>query len=271
MHHIFRFILAAGLLLSTQAWAVSAISISALQGRITILRHGDSLSPKANDPIEVGDHVTVGALGWVMLKLSDGGSFTLRQGADFSFDGYHFSGRQVQPEDSVFVSLFKGSMRAITGLIGQTNHRNYAIKTPAATIGVRGTDHNVVIVGEGAGNAEDTPPGVYDQVNDGETVLTTDQGEVDIHKGETGSVPLFGGLPRLLDHIPKLLEKIDDEDLRNGIQDHLKAIHEMMNDGSFKNTLSGVQQLRDLRGKPNSGDERKKVINKMLDDMTKDE
>lgn len=266
---LLRFVVVLASMFAASAWAGPSIFISALKGNVSLVSHGKQIVPKVQSAVAIGDRITVGPDSWTTLRFSDGGSFTLRSGAVFTVDRYQYSGQKPEPKDGMFVSLFKGSMRAISGLVSKKNHVNYAIRTPTATIGVRGTDHDVVVVTEGENSG--TEPGTYDKVNDGETVLQTPQGEVHVLKGQVASAPLMGGLPRLLDRVPKMLERIEDEDLRNGIQEHLKAIHEMMEDGTFKNTLQGMQELRNLRGKPGSEGERKKILNKMLDDMSKDD
>ena len=263
----FRCILAVLLLCCGSAWAASGIVISAMRGEVVVMSHGQRVVPRVNGDVNIGDHITVGSNGWVTLRFSDGGSFTLRGGSDFTVDRYQYSTAKTEKNDGLLVTLFKGSMRAISGLVSKKNRKNYAIRTPTATVGVRGTDHDVMVVTEAGEGVE---PGTYDRVNDGETVLQTEKGEIRIQKGQVGSVPL-GGLPRLMDRVPRLLERIEDEDLRNGIQEHLKEIHEMMNDGTFKGALQGMQELRALRGKPGSEGERRRILNRMLEDMDKDD
>lgn len=262
-----RCIVAVALFCIGNAWADSGILISAMRGEVVVMSRGQRSVPRVNSEVSPGDHITVGSNGWVTLRFSDGGSFTLRSGSDFTVDRYQYSTAKTAKNDGLLVTLFKGSMRAISGLVSKKNRKNYAIRTPTATVGVRGTDHDVMVVTEAGDGME---AGTYDRVNDGETVLQTAQGEILIRKGQVGSVPL-GGLPRLMDRIPRLLERIEDEDLRNGIQEHLKAIHEMMDDGTFKGALQGMQDLRALRGKPGSEGERRKILDRMLEDMNKDD
>jgi hypothetical protein len=52
---------------------------------------------------------------------------------DFVFDA------ENPGEGRFLVSLLKGSVRALTGLIGKFQARNVSFKTPTATIGIRGT------------------------------------------------------------------------------------------------------------------------------------
>lgn len=248
------------------ACADPAISISALRGQVTIVSNGQKVVPRASAEVHQGDRITVGKDAWLTLRFSDGGSFTLRSGSDFVVDRYQYSATD-NAEDGLLVSLFKGSMRAISGLVAKKNQQNYAIRTPTATVGVRGTDHDVIVVTEEEAT-EDTEAGTYNRVNDGETVLQTEAGEVHLLKGQAGRADPFGRLPRLLDRMPRLLKRIKDDDLRNGILEHLKSIHEMMQDGTFRAAAKGLRELRQLRGPENRG-KRREVLKRMLDDMDK--
>lgn len=96
-------------------------------------------------------------------------------------------------------------MRSITGWIGKTNPQAYAIKTPVATIGVRGTDHEtMVILAPESGQPQSAGvPGTYDKVNQGSTVVRTDKGSVVVTPNQAAFAELEGkAAPRLLASIP---------------------------------------------------------------------
>jgi hypothetical protein len=54
------------------------------------------------------------------------------------------SSNSLKTAGTTALSLLKGSLRAVTGLIGKTNRENYSVSTLVATIGIRGTDFIVV-------------------------------------------------------------------------------------------------------------------------------
>jgi hypothetical protein len=56
-------------------------------------------------------------------------------------------------EGRFLVSLLKGSMRALTGLIGKANNRNVGFTTATATIGIRGTGLDLECNEEGKSEA----------------------------------------------------------------------------------------------------------------------
>jgi hypothetical protein len=86
---------------------------------------------------------------------------------EFRIDEYQFAGKADGSERGFF-SLLKGGFRSITGIIGRANKDSYGIRTPAATIGIRGTDHETVHLAAALPNL---PEGSYNKVNTGATVV----------------------------------------------------------------------------------------------------
>ena len=62
----------------------------------------------------------------------------MQPNTEYQIDDYNFEGKADGKERS-FLSLLKGSVRLVTGVIGKANRRNFRIKTSVATIGIRGT------------------------------------------------------------------------------------------------------------------------------------
>ncbi|HEY4254941.1 MAG TPA: FecR family protein [Chlamydiales bacterium] len=80
------------------------------------------------------------------LKFTDGGLMTLIASTQFSIDSYHFN-TPGQKDESVS-SLAKGGFRAVSGSISKSNPDNYEVKTPSATIGLRGTTFDIHVLGQ---------------------------------------------------------------------------------------------------------------------------
>ncbi len=73
-----------------------------------------------------------------MLAFRDDSRLTLGANSQFRVDAFLFDDKN--PGDGKFlVSLLRGSLRALTGLIGKANNRNVGFATPTATVGIRGT------------------------------------------------------------------------------------------------------------------------------------
>lgn len=132
----------------------------------------------------------------VHLITEDGGVIALRPDTKFRVDEYKAEGDST---DRIFMSLFKGAIRSITGWIGKHDTSAYRITTPTATIGIRGTDHETTVIENGGADQ----PGTYDTVNEGSTILKTPQGETQVTPGKFAFVPRNGSAaPYLLTRQP---------------------------------------------------------------------
>ena len=92
----------------------------------------DGASVYAGETVETGP----GAKG--VLVFRDDSRLSLGALTRFKVDSFVFDDKN--PADGRFlISLLRGSMRALTGVIGKTNTRNVGFSTATATIGIRGT------------------------------------------------------------------------------------------------------------------------------------
>jgi hypothetical protein len=78
--------------------------------------------------------------GRVQVRFTDGGYFSLQPQTHFRVDEYRYSGTHDEG-DHVFLSLLKGGLRTISGLVGKSNRAAYRMTTTVATIGIRGTEY----------------------------------------------------------------------------------------------------------------------------------
>jgi hypothetical protein len=172
-----------------------------LQGRERVLQKGDAVAP--------GDRIVTSENALVQLRMNDGGYLSVRPGTEMKIDQFVFDEKD-QKKSSFLVSLIKGGFRSITGLIGRTNPDAYEIRTPAATIGIRGTDHEPMYIPPVAsGLPTINAPGVYDKVNDGETFLRNEHGILPIKPGQIGFSPLKPAVaPQMLQRVPEFY-KVD--------------------------------------------------------------
>ncbi|MBL8385568.1 MAG: FecR domain-containing protein, partial [Burkholderiales bacterium] len=91
--------------------------------------------------VRVGETVST-QNGRAQMRFSDGAYVSLQPQTDFKIDNYVFEGRGT-PNESAVMSLLKGGMRTITGLIGRTNRDGYRLQTSTATVGIRGTQYSI--------------------------------------------------------------------------------------------------------------------------------
>jgi hypothetical protein len=145
-----------------------------------------------------GDRIETGSDGELHVAMEDGGFLAVRPNTSLTIAGYRAQGDER--DQSVF-SLLKGSIRSVTGWIARFNPPGYQVRTPTATIGVRGTDHEPLVIPEGSAEGE---PGTYDKVNAGRSVLKTARGEIEVLPDRAAFAAFKGDLaPRLLAEIPR--------------------------------------------------------------------
>ena len=111
-------------------------------GDVKVKRADGALSPLAKGlDIDSGQSVVTGADGRAQVRFTDGGLISLQPNTEFKIASY--VDKLDAKEDRFLVDLLRGSMRAITGLIGKRNRDNYKVNTATATIGIRGSGFNV--------------------------------------------------------------------------------------------------------------------------------
>ena len=114
-------------------FAAGAVTASTADGRSRTLIKGAD--------VQVGETVTTQD-GRAQMRFRDGAYVSLQPQTQFKVENYVFDGRGSSNENAV-MSLLKGGMRTITGLIGKTNRDGYKVQTTTATIGIRGTEYSV--------------------------------------------------------------------------------------------------------------------------------
>jgi hypothetical protein len=127
-------------MLSGHALAETAGRVSFVSGDAAVTgRDGSSRALKRGDAINGGDRISTRA-GRVQIRFTDGGFVSLQPNTVFGVDEYLYANRKPE-ETSLFFSLVQGGMRTITGAIGKVNKKSYQVRTPVATIGIRGTEY----------------------------------------------------------------------------------------------------------------------------------
>jgi len=132
-------ILAFLLCIASPAWAKGGY-IYEYAGDVKVKVAGGAVQA-ATDSMHLDDNTAImtGNMSRAVLKFEDGQLVVLSANTTFQIKKYSFDSAQVE-KSSIFFSLFKGGLRAVTGLIGQQNKQAFKMTTPTATIGIRGTD-----------------------------------------------------------------------------------------------------------------------------------
>jgi hypothetical protein len=137
------------------------------------------------------------------LRFKDRALMTLKPGTELNIGDYHFGGAK-DPENQSFMTLVSGGFRTISGAIGKLNKSAYRIETPAASIGIRGTDYELVISVDGK---------LFAAVHDGGISLVNDLGELDLGSNSNYIFAVVGQgeIPSGLDEVPEIFVIQDGE------------------------------------------------------------
>jgi hypothetical protein len=234
-------LLAALLAAGMPAWAAQvAGTISNLSGALLARKADGSVKVLGlKSEVEQGDTLVSEKGTYALIRLIDGSTITLKPNTTFKIEAFAYAADKPA-EDSASFSLVKGGLRSITGLLGKRNKEKFELKTPTATIGIRGTTFDVDYVEEtaesvaarqdylmastaGLGDsmpvkplqlaqsAPRTPapgalaPGLYVHVIDGLINLSNKGGVQAFGAGQFGFTPSFSQPPVVLPRNPGLL------------------------------------------------------------------
>jgi len=182
---------------SPAAYAAVAGHVQFVSGDVQIVNAaGHAHQAQKGGAINEGDTLTSAQKSSAQIKMQDGGLIAIRPDSQMKFDQFVFTGKEDGSEKSFF-SVFKGGFRAITGAIGQVNKQNYRITTPTASIGIRGSDHETLVIIPGGPLAQLAPTGSYSKVNVGGTSMTTNEGTLNVGPNQMGYAGSLDQPPQL--------------------------------------------------------------------------
>ncbi|HEY4374535.1 MAG TPA: FecR domain-containing protein [Burkholderiales bacterium] len=165
-----------------RAHAQAAGSIERVSGDATIVNAANQSRPvRSGESLNAGETVTTQNGAEVMLKMRDDTRVLLRQNTQMKLAEYRY---EEKPTDGFAISLLKGALRSVSGLIGKNNRQNVRYSTTTATVGIRGTDFELAVVDSDSG---DTRAGTYNYVYDGTTNISIAAGNnTDVKPEQTG-------------------------------------------------------------------------------------
>lgn len=191
--------------------------------------------------VEEGDTLVSEKNTYALIKFIDNSEITLKPGSSFKIESFAYD--EAKPDaDSATFSLVKGGLRSVTGLLGKRNKEKFSMKTPTATIGIRGTtfiahyvppppaggrlELNTGLVrapggvplqpGSGAGRGETgsaskapaapppLAPGLHLNVTDGAIIVTNSGGSLGFQAGQFGYVPSVNQPPVIVPSNPNI-------------------------------------------------------------------
>jgi len=142
---------------------------------------------KKGTEVYSGDAITT-TDGRIQIRFSDGAYLALQPNTLFKVDQYAYEGKSDGKEKASY-ALVKGGLRTITGAIGKVNKQNYEIRTPTATIGIRGTSLG----------AESDENGTTVSVYNGLVSVSSQGGSVTLSRGQSAHVSTPQSSPQMTD------------------------------------------------------------------------
>jgi hypothetical protein len=143
--------------------------------------------------VEQGDTLVAEKGTYAQIRFIDNSEITLRPDTTFKIEAFAYD--EAKPDaDSASFSLVKGGLRSVTGLLGKRNKEKFSLKTPTATIGIRGTTFVAQYVPTGVPGGPNMPaaptlaPGLHVFVIDGLINVTNPGGATNFAAGQFGYV-----------------------------------------------------------------------------------
>jgi hypothetical protein len=198
---------AALLVTGNAAWAAQVAGVVArLSGPLMAKKADGSVKVLGlKSEVESGDTLVSEKNTYAQIKFIDNSEITLRPGTTFKVENFSFD--EGKPEgDNASYSLVKGGLRSITGLMGKRNKEKFSLKTPTATIGIRGTTFIAQYVPPPMQGAAPPalPPGLHLNVTDGAIVVTNNGGSLGFQAGQFGYVPHVNQPPVIVPSNPNI-------------------------------------------------------------------
>ena len=134
--------------------------------------------------INAGETISTATGARAQVRFADGGFISLQPNTQFRVDEFNYQNK-TDGEEKGFFSLLKGGLRAITGAIGHVNKETYRVRTPAATLGIRGTGYNMALRDDG----------LFVNVGEGAISLNNNAGILVVTAGNAAFVANFNTAP----------------------------------------------------------------------------
>lgn len=177
--------------------------VTHLAGLLSALRpDGQTRLLGVQSPVSKGDVLSTEANAYARIKFVDSSEVVLRPNSQLKIDDFNFS--PAEPEkDGIALSMFKGGLRAVSGLVGKRNPESVRFGTPTATIGIRGTHFGALFcqsdcAGVSVAGGGTPSNGLHVDVVDGSISVSNAAGSVVLSTGQFGFVPSVSAPPTIV-------------------------------------------------------------------------
>jgi hypothetical protein len=135
------------LLVAGPAFAQDAGEVKVAKGTVHIERANQKVAVSAGTRVREQDSVVTGADGSVGITFADSSRLSLGPSSRLTVEKFSFNSTTHQ--GAFETALDKGSLAAVSGKLAKQSPEAMKVRTPAAVLGVRGTEF-VVRTGDGA-------------------------------------------------------------------------------------------------------------------------
>lgn len=111
---------------------------------VAVAADGTERNLRRGSDVFLNEVITTSGNGSTQLRLNDGAMIALEGNSRFTVDEFDYDG-EGGASDTVIMSMVEGSLRTVTGVIGDATGDTYQMNMPFASIGVRGTEYALVI------------------------------------------------------------------------------------------------------------------------------
>lgn len=127
------------------SFAFANATATSVSGTVSAQNGAASRVVRQGDTLRAGEIVTTGAGSSAVLRFEDGQLAVLGANSKMQIQAFEYNPQAKT--GNIVLNLLAGGMRAITGLIGQSNPQRVAYKAGNYTIGIRGTDVTIATAG----------------------------------------------------------------------------------------------------------------------------
>jgi hypothetical protein len=158
--------------------------------------------------VYIGDKIITGEASMVQLKMVDKAVLDLSCYTVLVIERYALE----KGKRASIINLLKGTLHKVTGAIGHMKDDVYELKTPMASVAVRGTEYALrVYQPKGCSGKLDAEDSMYIRVIKGIVNVHNDAGSTELSRGETAVVPLPTTAPRKEPVKPGILSPVEDK------------------------------------------------------------
>ena len=173
--------------------------------------------------LNVGDVIQTGSDGYVHALFGDGSLLAVRPNSAVRIARFSAKG---DGSDALWLELTEGAFRCVSGWISKARPGALRGTTDAAVLGVRGTDFELLRIGEGQA-APGEIAGTHVLVHEGVGILETQAGRVEVRRGEAAFAARAQQPPRRHVGVPAFV-RARGAQTDTAVEEHARRIEEHM-------------------------------------------